>query len=781
VPWSSSPHILAESLAALDEPLALLLTAGPEVAVETACRAAARALLDLPARVPRTPPWLAPHQIPACERLLAILDRFGGAVLADAVGLGKSYVAMAIARVLDAPLTVVVPAVLLPQWRSLMDRLGVSGGLRTHESLSRDRSRDAAARRRESAVAPLVIVDEAHRFREPQTHRYRALARFAVGARVLLVTATPVHNRPADLVHLLRLFLRDDALVGLGVPSLARVARDPSPSPAVLPALARLLVARSRRRVAEGWEALRFPSRQATSTIRVAPVTPALVSPVVDAVRLLRPGGGASALFRLMLLRRFASSVPALMQSLRRYEAFCAIALEAAQGGRRLGPREFQSLFPTTEGADLQLAFLPLLLEESPVGPEGGTDLEALRSLVTRLKPAHDPKVEALARLLADRPGKTIVFTTAAATVHHLRRRLLRGHRVGAAVGRGGWLGADRVSRQEVLEAFAPHAQRAAAPSSACVVDVLLATDLLSEGLDLQDARRVIHYDLPWSPARLAQRVGRIDRLASGHRHIETVAFLPPEPLAHALALERRLATKVAAQLGAGAAQVERISGVGADAAPLDWCDRLQQLAGESSTPAPPACAAAVTADVDACVLIVRLGGDVEAVVIEDRVATSDPVRATTLLAQAVHSFPRPLDRATVSVAIRAALPLLHNRLKAIAAARWRSADRDHFGRRLVPLALAAARRAARRGQHDRLARLDALLSRLTGGQTAGESLQLDELVTRRSPLGIRDLLAWHDGLPPLHPASDAPLLELISGVVMTRQDTPGDGTPRRT
>lgn len=777
MPWSSSPHILAESLEGLDEPLALLLAVGPEVSPETACRAAARTMLDLPTHTPATPTWLAPHQIPAHARLLAILDRFGGAVLADAVGLGKSYVAIAVARSLDAPLTVAVPGVLVPQWRTLMSRLGIVGRLLTHESLSRERARERLARRPGAEAAPLLIVDEAHRFRAPDTRRYRALARLAVGARVLLVTATPVHNRPGDLLHLLRLFLRDDALVGLGVPSLARVARDPVPSPAVLPALARLLVARSRRRIAEGWADLRFPSRQSTLTIRAATVAPAFVSPIVDAVRQLRPPGGAASLFRLMLLRQFASSMTALIQSLRRYEAFCEVSLEAARVSRRIGAREFRQLFPATEGPELQLALLPLLLEESLVEPDGGGDLEALRSWLRRLRPAPDPKAEALERLLADRSGKTIVFTTAAATVHHLRRRLMRQLRVGAVSGRSGWLGVDRVSRQEVLGAFAPRAQRAAAPSPACVVDVLIATDLLSEGLDLQDAERVIHYDLPWSPARLAQRVGRIDRLASLHDQIETIAFLPPEPLVRALALEQRLATKVAAQLHAGAAQVERISGVGAEVAPLDWCDSLQRLAGGSSTPTPSASAAAVIADIDACVLIVRLGADAEAIVVEGGKAASDPMRATALLDRAMHASPRPLDRASVSEAVRTALPLLRDRLRAIAAARWRSADRDRIGRRLVPLALAAARREARGGRHDRLAQIDALISRLSGGQTAGEALLLEDLVTQRRAFGIRDLLAWHRGLPPLATLPEAPQPELVAAVLLVRS---GRNSPTR-
>lgn len=770
MPSSTSPRILAESLEVPDEPLALLIAAGPEVPPSVACGTAARVLLGLTPQPPRTrtPAWLTPHQIPAQQRLLATLERFGGAVLADAVGLGKSYVALAVAGVLGAPLTVVVPAVLAPQWRALMDRLGVIGRLLTHESLSRERPRHGCAPHPTGDDTPLLIVDEAHRFRAPDTRRYQTLARLAIGSRVLLVTATPVHNRPADLLHLLRLFLRDDALVGLGVPSLARAARDPSPSTRVLPAIARLVVARSRRRIAEAWGELEFPARCPNLTIRAATVAPSFVSPIVDALRQLRPPGAAAALFRLMLLRQFASSIAALVQSLRRYEAFCEVSREAARVSRRLSAREFRRLFPPADGPDLQLAFLPLLLDERDAEPSGEDDLDSLRSLMSRLRrPALDPKAEALVRLLADRAGKTIVFTTAASTVHHLRRRLMQKLRIGAVSGRSGWFGGDRVSRQEVLAAFAPHAQRAAAPTPACVVDVLIATDLLSEGLDLQDAERVVHYDLPWSPARLAQRVGRIDRLASPHRRIETIAFLPPEPLARALALERRLAGKVAAQLGAGAAQVEDVSGAGGGEAPLDWCDRLQQLAGGDPASAPSGCVAAVAADVDACVLVVRLGTDVEAIVVEGGSAASNPVRATALLERAMGAAAHPLDRARLSAAVRTALPALRERLKAIAAARWRSTDRDRIGRRLVPLAIAAARRAARSGKHDRLARIDALVSRLTGGQTAGEALQLEDLATQAGPLDIGDLLDWNERLPALTPPAAAPQPELVAAVIL--------------
>jgi len=219
-PCCGSARILAETLEAPREPLALLVDPLVPVPPADACRLAARALLDLGDEPSGPPPWLAPHQVRAFTRILAIVRRFGGAVLADVVGSGKSYIALAVARATAAPLVLIVPAVLVDQWRALAGRLALSVRIETHERLSRDRRS-----LRSFAPGSFVVVDESHRFRNAQTRRYGALARLLVHSRVLLVTATPVHNRTSDLLHLLRLFLRDDALVAYGVPSLMVAAR----------------------------------------------------------------------------------------------------------------------------------------------------------------------------------------------------------------------------------------------------------------------------------------------------------------------------------------------------------------------------------------------------------------------------------------------------------------------------------------------------------------------------------------------------------------------------
>jgi hypothetical protein len=755
--------ISAESLVPVPEPLAVALRPAGEAPPRAVLALAARALLDRPALAPPAwPEWLAPHQVPAAERLSAILARHGGAVLADAVGLGKSYVALAVALTRAEPFGLVVPAVLVPQWRALLDRFGCEARIITHESLSMGTIRQSGG-----PVVRLFVVDEAHRFRNPGTQRYRTLGRLVVGARVLLVTATPVHNRIGDLFHLFHLFLRDHALAALGVPSLRRAARgenvdDPTVATTVA---ARLVVARSRARVREGYHAgpvaLAFPHRAATETVRVGPAPDAVLEALAAGVRRLTAGGPAAPLLRLMLLRRLASSLPAFRASVLRQEAYLDLAARAAADGRGLSGRDFRRCFPPADAPDLQLALFPLLLEAGACEPhpDDRRELARLRALAAETR---DPKADALERVLDVRPAKTIVFTDAQPTVRHLLHRLRR-RRVAAVFGTAGRFAAGAGSRDDVLRAFAPVAQHAPAPPAALETDVLVATDLLSEGLNLQDAERVVHYDLPWSPARLAQRVGRIDRLGSPHPSVATVAFLPPEPLAEALALEQRLAAKVAAQIAAGAAQVETPRGRAIGSPGLDWCDRLEQLARTREHNAPPRACAAVGGDGAATVLAVRIGELVEAIVVTDQGARADPAAVTELLAAAWGAEPATVERAALLRAVESAAPLVRARLAAMQDARWRAADRDRLARRLIPWALSAARRAARRGDAAQLTRLDGLVSRLALGMTAGEEFMLDDLLTRREPLAVRDLLAWHERLTPVHPHDAPTAVELIA------------------
>ncbi|HWC74908.1 MAG TPA: C-terminal helicase domain-containing protein, partial [Gemmatimonadales bacterium] len=524
-------------------------------------------------------------------------------------------------------------------------------------------------------------------------------------------------------------------------------------------AAARLIVARSRERVQSGYNGgpvtLAFP-RTSDEQVRAGTTTDAVLRELVQGITQLRAGGTAAPLLRLMLLRRLGSSVPAFRSALLRYDAYLDLAARAAAENRALTSREFQRCFPRAAEADVQLVLFPLLLQQPveprQVVPQDREVLARLRGIVAHL-PAEDPKVDALSQVLDGRAAKTIVFTDAQPTVRYLMHRL-RHRRIAAVFGRAARFGTDTAPRREVLEAFAPRAQGAPAPAPALETDLLIATDLLSEGLNLQDAERVVHYDLPWSPARLAQRVGRIDRLGSAHSSIATVTFLPPKELAEALAIEERLAAKVSAQHVAGAH------------GRLDWCDQLAEL-GAHEQASSGSCAAGLGSQ-DAVVLVVRIANLVDAIVVQDGVARTNPAAATRLLTDAANLPPVPVDQTALRRAIETAAPLIKARLAAVQDARWRASDRDRFARRLIPWVLSAARRAARRGDGEQLGALDALVSRLALGMTAGEELLLDDILSQRESLSVNALLAWHMRLPPVDCEDRTDGVELVAALATT-------------
>ncbi|MEP6905630.1 MAG: SNF2-related protein, partial [Gemmatimonadales bacterium] len=145
---------------------------------------------------------LRPHQISAISRLRAALDQFGGALLADEVGMGKTFVALTITTRFKRPI-VFGPAVLRDMWSHQARIAGIEVPFVSFESLSRGR--------RVPGSFDLVVVDEAHHLRNPATRRYRELSRIAMSSRVLLLSATPIHNTRRDLVALLAIFLGSQA------------------------------------------------------------------------------------------------------------------------------------------------------------------------------------------------------------------------------------------------------------------------------------------------------------------------------------------------------------------------------------------------------------------------------------------------------------------------------------------------------------------------------------------------------------------------------------------
>ena len=475
---------------------------------------------------------LKPHQRTAVVRIHAAMREFGGALLADETGLGKTYVALSVARESNQPI-VVAPAALRSMWHRAAAEAGITLPFVSIEGLSRSARSPSDAL--ESLAPDLVIVDEAHHLRNPATARYRALARMTARARVLLLSATPVHNATPDLAALLALFLGARAS-RLSPEWMARciIRRGPGDAP-----LEHLPPVES-----PGMLPVAHDERHLDAILALPPPVPPI------------DGGDGGILLTYSLIRQWASSQGALVEALRRRLARATALLAGLEAGRHPSASELGA-WAFADGS-MQLAFPELMIADTHA-VEPGCELAAcvrahaaaVRSLVEDLEDASDPDRQRAAHLIALRtrhPGaKIVAFTQYAETVNALFRLLRIEAGIAAMTADGGRVAGGALTRAETLARFAPHAQGAVPPGRAHRIDMLITTDLLSEGVNLQDASVVVHLDLPWTPARLEQRVGRVARIGSAHERVFVYVMLPPASSERIVGVEQRLRDKLRA------------------------------------------------------------------------------------------------------------------------------------------------------------------------------------------------------------------------------------------
>jgi hypothetical protein len=304
---------------------------------------------------------LLPEQRRSFARALAAVRRYRGAVLADPVGSGKTYVALALAATFNGGRSVacLVPATLMTQWEAVAAGLEIPVALGSHEQVSRGNL--------PTRTHGLVIVDESHRFRNCHTRRYAHLARWLVGRPALLVTATPIVNHLSDLLHQLLLAVRDDALAIHGVASLrAHLATGCS-----IPALGQLVmeseaVAPSRPR--KTWRAS-VPAKEERSWARRS-------IQMVSCLHLSR-NESVAPLVRGVLLRAAGSSPAALAGALRRYRRLLLNARDARRAGRTMNRAELHRFI--AELGD-QLVWWEMLPSNGASSDLELTDLEQLEA-----------------------------------------------------------------------------------------------------------------------------------------------------------------------------------------------------------------------------------------------------------------------------------------------------------------------------------------------------------------------------------------------------------------
>lgn len=626
---------------------------------------------------------LTSFQKHGAARAMRLIRDTGGAIVADEVGLGKTFIAGEILKLfLDRRhrCLLLCPAQLRDTtWRRFRSAhfLGDVECL-SYEELALDRQIALADpdQFQEKLQRPLreyqlVVVDEAHNYRNPDTRtRAQVLRRLLWGQKrdVLLLTATPVNNSLWDLYHLIRYYMRQDAfLADRGILSIRErfeeaAREDPSSlSPDMLyPIIDATTVKRTRQfvkkhysgdviRLPDGSEVvIVFPEPRAITVRYALPdPMPALFDRLEAA---LEPNGGPEAvtfaryapdcyprhsegeeeagetdaraaatmgLLRSGLLKRFESSTFAFRRTLDKLIDEHGTFLAALDKGHVINTRVLHEL----AGTDDEL--LDELLSLSPdVAPAGhynikalGRDvaadldrLTALRSAVDAITPAQDPKLAALVAALKDiareaeaeaindedarQRRKVIVFSFFADTVGYLRRELqtlidadpdLAAYR-GRIVAVAGSINVepDEVGRQHAVAGFAPISSEAI--DAADRFDILIATDVLAEGVNLQQCRHIINYDVPWNPMRLVQRHGRVDRIGSPHNRVFLRTIFPADRLDQLLRLEQRIMQKIALAAASVGVASPVHGGAGGEQVFTETREEIERLLAEDAT-----------------------------------------------------------------------------------------------------------------------------------------------------------------------------------------------------
>ncbi|MEK7993953.1 MAG: helicase-related protein [Planctomycetota bacterium] len=289
-------------------------------------------------------------------------------------------------------------------------------------------------------------------------------------------------------------------------------------------------------------------------------------------------------IFKSRYLKRFESSIEAFRISIRRALEFIKTFESYALDGKLLDSSSFQKALryleqedeeddarPASRAEELDaseeakefLAGLPVLdyaqYDLRRLHDDLQRDVEALSriwDLIRDIRPEEDRKLAALKDLLAGemKGQKLLIFSYYRDTARYLYRELtgeraeaLR-NRLGDPLIRRMDSGASPKERASHIKAFAPIANQAhVIAGTEKEIDILISTDVLSEGQNLQDCGVLLNYDLHWNPMRMVQRAGRIDRIGSKHPTLWIYNMFPDEGLERLLGLVERLEAKAEA------------------------------------------------------------------------------------------------------------------------------------------------------------------------------------------------------------------------------------------
>ena len=577
---------------------------------------------------------LSEFQEDAVKKARKILARYDGVIVADSVGLGKTWIGKKLledyAYHLRYRAVIICPASLRKMWQEELLSAGIAGQIVTQEVLGRDEF-DI----RDVQDADIFLVDESHNFRNRNAQRYESLERILAAnhrqgkisgerKKLILLTATPINNTVFDLYNQVNLFTGGDrsyfAASGIGdlqkyFMAARRKNRQQESGIALFNLLEEVVIRRTRPFIKEAYpnatiqgELIRWPERKLkTIHYNLETTYRGIYEKVVSRIEGLRMApyrletykkhgierdqfeeGREEALvgiFKSRYLKRFESSVDAFRISVRRALEFLETFESYILEGKVLDSSSFQKAMRFLSREDEEDDATPRSLSEQlDERAEARTFIDTLPTLdaarydlkrlhndvrrdvnalqevwhsITAITPVSDAKLTALKELLAGelRGQKVLLFTYYKDTARYLYKQLCSEDEatyqwrveVGHPTIRRMDSGADARERSRLVAHFAPLANhRPELAGSDEEIDIMISTDVLSEGQNLQDCGVLINYDLHWNPTRMVQRAGRIDRIGTNFETLWIMNMFPDDGLEKLLGLVETLSLKIA-------------------------------------------------------------------------------------------------------------------------------------------------------------------------------------------------------------------------------------------
>lgn len=605
------------------------------------------------------------------DAVLAIinkLERYNGCILADSVGLGKTFTALAVVKYYEnrnKSVLVLCPKKLAENWNTYKDnyvnnpiaadRLNYDVLFHTDLSRAHGFSNGLDLDRLNWGNYDLVVIDESHNFRNgagthANTHENRyvklmdKIIRAGVKTKVLMLSATPVNNRFVDLKNQLAIAYEGDSEnmnkqlnTTKTIEEIFKQAQRAfntwsklEPEARTTDALLRTLdfdffelldsvtIARSRKHIEKYYDTAeigKFPERKKPISRRpqltdlnsainyneiyeqlmlltlciYTPsnyIFPSKIQKYIDLTHNkgdnLTQTGREEGIRRLMsinLLKRLESSVNSFQLTLKRIKALIESTIKAIDDFEKYGAADIDmyeasdSEFDMDDGnteyftvgkkVKIELADMDYKSWRTELKADADV-LELLTLMVADITPEHDSKLQELLKLVSEKienpinPGnkKVLIFSAFSDTAEYLYDNvstyIKKKYGLDTAVITGSIDGKTtikgfRATLNNVLTCFSPisKGRDVLMPGSKTEIDVLIATDCISEGQNLQDCDYLVNYDIHWNPVRIIQRFGRVDRIGSRNSQIQLVNFWPDMDLDEYINLKGRVETRM--------------------------------------------------------------------------------------------------------------------------------------------------------------------------------------------------------------------------------------------